>query len=173
MRIAKVERALLLDEHDHVMHHGRIARLYLGLLDPMIFGEARIDDEMLIADHPFGRYRVRLVAHVEDLVRLVDAPSFGKLGRLGQISLVPFGAAVFDPTIQQRDLVRTHRRIVLEVAVIRRGEPGGHAAVVHDLFHHLGPADDFVEAGEREGRDLPRVMAFDAVRLQDPPICFE
>ena len=39
---------------------------------------------------------------------------------------------------------------------------------MHDLFHHLGPADDFVEAGEREGRDLPSVMTLDAAQLQDP-----
>ena len=86
--------------------------------------------------------------------------------RLRQVGLVPLGAAVFDPPIQERDLVRIERRIVLEVAMIGRGQPRRHAALVNHFLHHLGPADHFVIAGEREGRDLPLVMAFHATRLQ-------
>lgn len=45
--------------------------------------------------------------------------------------------------------------------------PRRHGVVGGDFGDHLGPADGFLIAGEREGADLAGPMAFDAALLQD------
>ena len=39
------------------MHHGPISRPYFGHLNPLVFLPARIDHDVLIGDHAFGRHK--------------------------------------------------------------------------------------------------------------------
>ena len=77
-----------------------------------------------------------------------------KFWRLGQIG-IPFGPAGGHPAGDQRFLVVRQPGIVLELAVVRIGVPGGHAALLDNFADHVGPAGGIFIVGQREGRDLP------------------
>ena len=156
-----------MDEHDDVVDHRWVARLDFGLLDPVVFLEARIDDIQLIIDHAFGRNRVGSLAHVEDLVGLRDAPAFGKVSRGWEVSRISPRATVFNPAVDQLDLFGIERRIVLEVAMLGRRQPGRHPAVVDHFPHHFGPSHHLVVTGQSKRSDLTLVMTFDTTILQN------
>ena len=86
------------DADDNVMHNGPIAWPTLRELYPLVFGEARIGEEVLIADLALGWHVVRLFRHIHNLVGLADLPADGVLARRRQIGFVAFRSASFDPT---------------------------------------------------------------------------
>src|SRR5439155_12020718 len=94
-------------------------------------------------------------------------PADSELARRREVGFVAFGRAGVDPAGDELLVFFAEAGVVDEVAVFGISVPGRHALLVNDLANHLGPADDFVVAGECEGSDLAGAMTLDAVVLQD------
>ncbi len=155
-------------EEQDVVHHGRVAGPGLDGRDPFVLGPAGIDHEHLVIHHAGGRHVERLVAHVEHLVRLGNHPTFGELGRLGQVGRISLGRTVGHPATDELHVAVAQRGVVFKVAILLVGVPGRHAPLAHNFFDHRGPAGHVVVAGEGERRDLPFAMAEHAVGVHDP-----
>ena len=145
----------------------RLPGRHLRGLDPLVLGESGIDDEVLVADLPFGRHLVGLLRHVDDLVRLAAAASPATYWRGGQIGRIALRRAVGHPALDQLLLLVGEPSVVGELAVLRIGVPRRHALVAHDLVDHLRPADRFLVGGQRERGDLAAAVTFDAALLED------
>src|SRR5262249_6028722 len=143
------------------------ARTALRGLDPFVFLEARVNDEVLIAHLARCRYFERPVGHVHDLLWLTDLPADGELLRWWQIGFVAFGRAGLDPAADEQLVAVAQARVVDEMAIFRIRVPGRHALLIDNFADHFGPTHDLVVAGERERGNLARPMALHAVVLQD------
>src|SRR5262249_27226400 len=82
------------NEGDHVMDDPAIAGTRFGNLHVFVFREAWINQEVMILVCPIG-FEGELFRHLQDHVRLADAPPFDELRRRRQITRITlFGAAI-------------------------------------------------------------------------------
>ena len=85
-----------------------------------------------------------------------------------ELRRIPLRASVLDPLGNQPLLLARHSRVVGEVSVFGIGIPRRHPLVVDHFAHRLGPGRHVLVRGQRKRRDLPRAMALNAPRLDDP-----
>ena len=73
-----------------------IAGTRFGHLHVFVFGEARINHEMLVLVRPTG-FEGELFRHLQDQVRLADAPPFDELRRRRQVARIALLGAAVNP----------------------------------------------------------------------------
>ena len=155
-------------KHQHVVHDRAVARLDLDGADPLVFLEAGIDLEILIAHLALGRHAEWLFRNRRDEIGFARQLPAGHArfaaraspwGRLRERRLGPRRRSTPFHRLAIRGCFRTCRTLA--------GVPRRHAALAHDLLDHRRPADDLLVIREREGRDFAVAMTLDAAILQD------
>ena len=152
---------------DDVMHDCPVPRPAFGSLDPFVLFEARIDHKELVADFPLGRHVVRLLGHIDDLIRLADLPPRGELLRGRQILLISFRRSGGDPAVDEGFFFVTEASVIGELAVLGVGVPRRHPLLAHNFVNHPSPADGLFIAGQCERTDFSRPVTGDAIVLKD------
>lgn len=153
-------------EIEGVVDHGAGGRVDVHGSDPFVFGHIEVDGNVAIDVGAIGG-DVESDGHFDDEIRFAQSPAGVKLGGLWLFGRVAFGRALFDPVLDEGNLV------VGEAAIIEKREGGGsgfprrHYATTGDLGDGGGFAGDVVVGKERERGGFARTVTGGTVLVND------
>ncbi len=101
-------------------------------------------------------------------VGLRNPPAVGKRALGRQLRRIPLGKSVVDPFVHELFVGLGQTRVVVELAVLGIGPPGGHSPLVDHFSNRLGPGGRVAVRRQSQRRDLSSTMARHAIGLEDP-----
>ena len=145
------------------MHQRGIAALDLSGLNVFVFGEFRVDDEVLIIDRAVGGDAV-LFRQREDDIGLADGPAFfAELRGRRQIFGVALLCSLIHPLDERINILLRQSAIIYKLPVFGVRVPGRHLSVDDDFANQFSPRPHLFIVEECHRRGLARLMTHNTV----------
>ena len=166
---AAVRRHLRQPAREDVVHALAVARLERRRLQPLALGQRALHRRDLVVDHACSRHVIG--RDVDDQVRLAQRPVRPPCGNLHQRVFAAFRdiarRASFDPVDQRLGFFGGQVLILREGAIVIVSVEGRHAVTADGLADHRREGLDLLIGRHVPGRDSVRLVAIDALVLQD------
>src|SRR5215831_20658141 len=105
--------------------------------------------------------------HLQNQIRLAQAPAFGELWKLGRFGGVAFRHSLADPLGDRADLRIRKLALVRKLAESVRRMPGRHISRLYDRGDQGAALLEVFVRDQREGRGFAWAMTSDAVLVDD------